>query len=85
MQNNNTYFPAKRSNIDSFFVMNVLSKANRLESEGKEIFHLELGEPVAKTPNEVKKEIKKLIKLNLPGYTPSNGILELRKRISKYS
>ncbi len=84
MQNNNTYFPAKRSNIDSFFVMNVLSKANRLESEGKEIFHLELGEPVAKTPNEVKKEIKKLIKLNLPGYTPSNGILELRKKISKY-
>ncbi len=82
--NNNFFFPSKRSLIDNFEVMQLLSDANLLEKQGMDIFHLELGEPQPKTPLKVKNEVKKLLKLNLPGYTPSNGITELRESISKF-
>ena len=55
-----------------------------MKKKGKEIFHFELGEPLVSTPEPIVKEIKKLLKLNLPGYTPSNGIEKLRSSISKY-
>ncbi len=82
--NNKFFFPSKRSNIDSFKVMQLLSDANKLENLGKKVYHLELGEPPQLTPLLVKNEVKKLINSNLPGYTPSNGIKELRKKISNF-
>ena len=81
---NKTYFPANRSNIDSFYVMDLLYNANKLEANGKKIFHLELGEPQPATPLKVLRESSRLSKLKLPGYTPSNGIEILRKKISDY-
>ena len=80
----NTYLPSKRSKIDSFLVMDVLQQSKLLEENGKKIFHLELGEPLNKTPLVVQKEAKRLINSQIPGYTPSNGIFELRKQISDY-
>ena len=64
--------------------MQLLSDANNLENQGKTVYHLELGEPPQFTPSLVKNELKKLINSNLPGYTPSNGIRELRKKISQF-
>ena len=46
----------------------------------EKIYHLELGEPRQFIPLILKNELKKLVSLNLPGYTPSNGIEELRKK-----
>ena len=37
------YLPSKRSFIEKFFVMDVLSKAKSIEGKGKKIYHLELG------------------------------------------
>ena len=82
--NNKFFFPSKRSNIDSFKVMQLLSDASNLENHGKKVYHLELGEPLQFTPLIVRNEVKRLINLNLPGYTPSNGIKELRKKISNF-
>ena len=58
--NNKFYFPSIRSNVDSFYVMSLLSKASNLERKGKEIFHFELGEPQISTPDPIIKEIKKM-------------------------
>ena len=82
--NNKFFFPSQRSNIDSFKVMQLLSDACNLENNGKKVYHLELGEPPQFTPLLLKNEVKKLVNLNLPGYTPSNGIKELRKKISSF-
>ena len=82
--NNKFFFPSKRSNIDSFKVMQLLSDASNLENNGKKVYHLELGEPPPLTPLLVKNEVKKLVNSNLSGYTPSNGIKELRKKISNF-
>ena len=81
---NKIYLPANRSNIDSFYVMELLYNANKLEANGKKIFHLELGEPIPKTPIAVLKEASRLSRLCLPGYTPSNGIEALREKISEF-
>ena len=81
---NRIYLPANRSNIDSFYVMELLYNANKLQANGKKIFHLELGEPIPKTPKAVLNEASRLSRLSLPGYTPSNGIEELRERISEF-
>ena len=76
----NLYHPSSRSNIDSFYVMDLLYRANKLEANGKKIFHLELGEPLPKSPKRVLREASLLSKQNLPGYTPSNGIEILREK-----
>ena len=81
---NRIYLPSSRSNIDSFYVMDLLYNANKLEANGKKIYHLELGEPQPKTPRKVLDEASRLSKLELPGYTPSNGIESLRSKISEY-
>ena len=82
--NNKFFFPSKRSNIDSFKVMQLLSDASSLENNGKKVYHLELGEPPQFTPLLLMNEVKRLLNSNLPGYTPSNGIKELRKKISNF-
>lgn len=82
--NHKTYYPSSRSNIDSFYVMELLYSANQLEANGKKIFHLELGEPQPKTPKKVMKEASRLSNISLPGYTPSNGIKSLRKKITDF-
>jgi len=76
------YKPSERSNISPFYVMNLLEKAKQMELEDKKVYHLELGEPQMKTPDLIKEEIQRLVKKGMPGYTPSNGIYPLRKKIS---
>tara|TARA_B100000989_G_C19482546_1_gene445849 strand:- start:124 stop:1287 length:1164 start_codon:yes stop_codon:yes gene_type:complete len=80
----NFYKPSNRSFIESFLVMDVLANSKKIEDSGRKIWHFELGEPSPKTPKLVTEEAKKLIDMNLPGYTPSNGIFELRKSISDF-
>lgn len=78
------YLPSKRSFVQKFHVMDILSKANLLEKSGKKVYHLELGEPIPFIPKTVHLEINRLLKLNKSGYTPSNGIKGLREVISNY-
>ena len=61
----------------------VLSRANELKSQGKSIINLGIGQPDFRTPeNIVEAAIKALTDGHL-GYTPANGILELREAVSK--
>jgi aspartate/methionine/tyrosine aminotransferase len=64
--------------------MNLLEKAKKMELENKKVYHLELGEPQMKTPDLIKDEVQRLVKKGIAGYTPSNGIYPLRKKISEY-
>ncbi len=62
----------------------VLAKAKKLEAEGKEIIHLEIGEPDFDTPRNIKKAAIKAIKEGYTHYTPSAGIMEAREAVSEY-
>ncbi|MCK5635932.1 MAG: pyridoxal phosphate-dependent aminotransferase [Thermoplasmatales archaeon] len=59
----------------------VLAKAQELERQGKSILHFEIGEPDMETPENIVKAGIKSIKNKKTHYTPSIGILELRKAV----
>ncbi|WP_319522718.1 pyridoxal phosphate-dependent aminotransferase [uncultured Desulfosarcina sp.] len=70
--------------MTSFIVMDVLERACELECEGKDIVHLEVGEPDFDTPECVKEAACKALKDGFTHYTHSLGILELREAICEY-
>jgi len=59
----------------------VLAKAQELERKGKHIIHFEIGEPDMETPKNIVDAGIKAIQNKKTHYTPSVGILELRKAI----
>jgi aspartate/methionine/tyrosine aminotransferase len=70
--------------MTSFIVMDVLERACTLECEGKNIMHLEVGEPDFDTPECVKAAACKALADGFTHYTHSLGILDLREAICEY-
>jgi len=62
----------------------VLAKAKALEKQGKDIVHLEIGEPDFDTPKNIKEAALKALNAGYTHYTPSAGISELRETIAAY-
>ena len=62
----------------------VLAKANKLQSEGKDIINLGIGQPDFPTPKNILEAAIKAIRDGMHGYTPSNGIIELREAVSEH-
>jgi aspartate/methionine/tyrosine aminotransferase len=60
----------------------VLAKAKALEAEGREIIHLEIGEPDFDTPEHVVEAGCKALRDGHTHYTPTAGIPELREAIA---
>jgi aspartate/methionine/tyrosine aminotransferase len=60
----------------------VLSKARALEREGKEIVHLEIGEPDFDTPKNIVEEAVKALRGGWAHYGPSAGLPDLRHAIA---
>ncbi|OPY74424.1 MAG: Aspartate aminotransferase [Syntrophorhabdus sp. PtaU1.Bin058] len=76
---------AKRTDaIAPFYVMELLEKAKEMEAMGKDIVHMEVGEPDFSTPFAIKEEAIQSIRGDRTFYTHSLGLPELRKRISQY-
>jgi aspartate/methionine/tyrosine aminotransferase len=72
--------------IKPFYVMKILQQARALESHGKSIIHMEIGEPDFPSPEIVLQAGKQALDDKLTHYTPANGLLELRTAIaSEYS
>ena len=69
--------------IDSFLAMEVFAKAQALEAQGRDIIHLEFGEPDFTAPPAVAESVKKSMEINDAGYTFSQGLEELRIEIAK--
>tara|TARA_B100000700_G_C14327520_1_gene526603 strand:- start:178 stop:504 length:327 start_codon:yes stop_codon:yes gene_type:complete len=61
----------------------VLSRANHLTSLGKDVINLGIGQPDFKTPENIVEAAIKALKDGHHGYTPSNGILELREAVAE--
>lgn len=67
--------------IPPFIVMEVLEKAHELEKQGRNIIHLEVGEPDFPTPRCICEAAQEAMKKGETHYTHSLGILELREAI----
>ncbi len=62
----------------------VLAKAKALEKQGKDVVHLEIGEPDFDTPKNIKEAAVKALYSGYTHYTPSAGIPELREAIAEH-
>lgn len=72
----------RMAGIEPFYVMDLLAHARRLESEGRSIIHMEVGEPDFATPEPIRYEAKSVLEKNPIHYTPALGLPELREAIS---
>jgi len=61
----------------------MLAKAQELESQGRDIIHLEIGQPDFDTPMNIKNAGKKAIDEGYTKYTSAQGLLKLREEIAK--
>ncbi len=62
----------------------VLARAKALERAGREIVHLEIGEPDFDTPAHIKEAAKQALDAGATHYGPSAGLPELREAIAKH-
>ena len=75
---------AKVLGVKSFMVMDVMARAEELEHQGKDIVHLEVGEPDFETPEVVREAAIEAIRSGKTHYTHAMGMLELREEICAF-
>ncbi|MDQ6724182.1 MAG: aminotransferase class I/II-fold pyridoxal phosphate-dependent enzyme [Thermoproteota archaeon] len=64
--------------------MDVFNKAKQLDSLGRKIIHMEVGEPDFSPPPQVKEELMLIYDKHRYHYTETAGIGELRKKLSTH-
>ncbi len=62
----------------------VLARAKALEAQGKEIIHMEIGEPDFDTPGYIKQAAKDALDQGYTHYTPAAGLMPVRETIADY-
>jgi len=62
----------------------VLAKAKALETEGRDIIHLEIGQPDFETPEHICRAAYDAMLQGYTGYGPANGLPEFRSTIAKH-
>jgi aspartate aminotransferase len=77
-------FAKRMKTLGTETAFEVLAKAKALEKQGKEIVHLEIGEPDFDTPKNIKEAAVKAINSGYTHYGPSAGLPEVRETIAQY-
>lgn len=76
--------PSKRGAVAPFIAMDVFAEANRLETQGQSILHLEVGQPAAQAPRTVLDAARRALEGHKLGYTDALGLPALRQRIARH-
>ena len=78
-------FPASRlANIAPFHVMELMARAKALQAEGRDIIHMEVGEPDFPTPEPIIAAARASLESGHVFYTPALGLPELRRAIADF-
>jgi len=76
----------RAQSVESFKVMDILQRANELQTLGHEVLHCEVGQPESGAPKTVNDAA--IAALSSPteklGYTDAMGLLELRETIARH-
>jgi len=62
----------------------VLARARALEAQGREIVHLEVGEPDFITPEHIRRAAKEALDRGETHYVPAPGIMPLRETVAAF-
>jgi aspartate aminotransferase len=76
-------FAERMSRLGTESAFEVLAKAKALEATGKEVVHLEIGEPDFDTPDNIREAAVKAIWDGYTHYGPAQGLPELRKAVAE--
>src|SRR5512132_2320434 len=76
-------FAERMSRLGTESAFEVLARARALERQGKEIIHLEIGEPDFDTPSHIRDAGKRAPDDGFTHYGPAAGLPELRESIAK--
>jgi aspartate/methionine/tyrosine aminotransferase len=77
--------PARRTaDIEPFRVMAILARARALEAAGRDIVHMEVGEPDFATPEPIVAAGIAALRAGYTHYTPALGLPQLRQAIAGY-
>ncbi len=74
----------KSQDISPFLVMDVLERAVEMTLEGRDVIHLEVGEPDFDTPPNIVEAGMAALKAGKTHYTPSIGFPALRKSVADH-
>ena len=75
---------SERGIIPPFIVMDVMRAANERAASGKDVLHLEVGQPSTSAPAKVLEVAKTALDMDLLGYTDALGVPKLRQRLTGY-
>jgi aspartate aminotransferase len=75
-------FAQRMAELGTETAFEVLARARTLEAQGKQIVHLEIGEPDFTTPAYIVEAARKALADGYTHYTPAPGIPELREAIA---
>ncbi len=70
--------------ISPFLAMEIMERAFSLEKEGRDIIHLEIGEPDFDTPDVIKDAAKEALDRGRTNYTHSLGFYQLREAVAAH-
>ncbi len=74
----------RMAGIEPFHVMAILARAREMEARGRDVVHMEVGEPDFSTPEPIVEAGRAALEAGHTRYTPALGLPELRQVISGY-
>ncbi len=78
------YRSRRLDDIQPFHVMELLRRARELEAQGRDIIHMEVGEPDFRTPPPVVEAATRFLAGGDVHYTPALGLPALREAIARF-
>ncbi len=74
----------RMSRLGTETAFEVLARAKAMEAKGRDIVHLEIGEPDFDTPVNIREAAKKAIDDGFTHYGPSAGMLDVREAFAEF-
>ena len=79
-----TRIARRMADIQPFHVMEILKRAHALAAEGRDIIHLEVGEPDFPSPAPIVEAGRRFLTSGHVHYTPALGLTALREAIARF-
>ncbi len=84
MRKRSAHIARRMADIEPFYVMDLLARAQVLETTGRDIVHMEIGEPDFVTPAPIREAAKQALDAGKTHYTSAVGLPALREAISGF-
>src|SRR5207244_10716958 len=77
-------FARRMDEIGTETAFEVLAKARKLEAQGRNIVHLEIGEPDFPTPPNNVEAAERALRDGYTHYTPAGGLMPVRQAVADW-